>query len=239
MQSKSLCATAALALLGGCALSPATAPVIATPAHFDAIPPSWTEAAPADTGARGPWWQAFGDPVLNDLENDADQASPTLAAALARRDEARSVLGETAAAQLPEIDGVASAERQRESQDRPFSLGNSTTFNDYRVGAQLSYEVDLWGRVRNSVRAARSEARATDADLASARLSLQASVADAYVRLRGLDAEREDDHDLNDEERDHQVHHGRNATTVVERYDDERRHDRRRTADGVADAGAA
>jgi multidrug efflux system outer membrane protein len=177
-------------LLAGCAQAPAPRPVaVATPAHFDAIPPSWTEAAPADGTPRGAWWQAFGDPVLDDLEARADKASPTLAAVLARRDEARAVLGQTAAALVPEVDGVASAEREREAQDRPLTTGSAVTYNAYTVGAQLSYEIDLWGRVRNSVAAARSEARATEADLASARLSLQAQVADAYARLRGLDAE--------------------------------------------------
>lgn len=180
----------AVLMLGGCSLSPVQRPVtVAAPAQFDAIPPSWSVAAPADSSPRGPWWQAFGDTVLNDLETRAETASPTLALALARRDEARAVLGQSAAALVPEIDALASAERQRESQNRPLSVDKAATFNDYRVGPQLSYEVDLWGRVRNSVAAARSEARATEADLASVRLSLQASVADAYARLRGLDAE--------------------------------------------------
>jgi len=190
VRSRTLAGTIALGLLAGCAQAPAPRPVaVATPAHFDAIPPSWTEAAPADGAPRGAWWQAFGDPVLDDLEARADKASPTLAAVLARRDEARAVLGQTAAALVPEVDGVASAEREREAQDRPLTTGSAVTYNAYTVGAQLSYEIDLWGRVRNSVAAARSEARATEADLASARLSLQAQVADAYARLRGLDAE--------------------------------------------------
>jgi len=193
MRNKHLIAAAPLLLgvvLGGCTLTPTPRPLVVTPAHYDAIPPSWPEAAPADTAARGPWWQAFGDPVLDDLETRADAASPTLAAALARRNEARAVLGQASATLVPEIDGVGSAERERESQNRPAGTGRAATLSDYRVGAQLTYEVDLWGRVRNLVRAARSEAHASDADLASVRLSLQASVADAYARLRGLDAEQ-------------------------------------------------
>jgi multidrug efflux system outer membrane protein len=191
MPNRPLAALATALALSGCAAGPPPRqPIIPTPDHFDAIPPSWTEATPADAAPRGPWWQAFGDPVLDDLEARAEQASPTLAAALARRDEARAVLGQTAAALVPEIDGVGTAQREREALDRPGTLGTAPTFNDYRVGAQLSYEVDLWGRVRNTVRAARSEVGATQADLAAARLSLQASVADAYVRLRGLDAEQ-------------------------------------------------
>lgn len=190
MRNSALLGTAALILLGGCSTDAAVHPAaLATPAHFDAILPAWTEAAPADAVPRGAWWQAFGDPVLDDLEQRAQAASPSLAAALARRDEARAVLGQNAAAQFPEIDGQASAERQRQAQDRPFSTGSAARFNTYQVGAQLSYEVDLWGHVRNAVAAARYEAHASEADLASAQLSLQAAVADAYARLRGIDAE--------------------------------------------------
>jgi len=192
MRSKHLVLASPLVLgmaLGGCALTPKTLPVVASPPHFDNIPADWSEAMPADTAPRGPWWYAFNDPVLNDMEARADAASPTLAAALARRDEARAVLGETSAALLPEVDAVGSAERERVAKNRPSSLGYAATYNDYTAGAQLNYELDLWGRVRNTVRAAKSEERATEADLASVKLSLQASVADAYVRLRGLDAE--------------------------------------------------
>lgn len=177
-------------LLSACSLAP-DRPMPASPApeHFSTIPAGWSEAAPADAAPRGDWWLAFGDPTLNDLEARAERASPTLAAALARRDEAMAALGQARAAQLPEIDAAASGERQRESANRPLAPNGAATFNDWRVGAGASYELDLWGRVRNSVRAARAEAAASDADLASARLSLQAAVADAWVRLRGLDAE--------------------------------------------------
>lgn len=190
MRNSTLFGAAALVLLGGCSLTPPQRPAaLVTPAHFDAIPSAWTEAEPADGAARGPWWLAFGAPVLDDLEQRAQAVSPTLAAALARRDEARAVLGQSAAALVPEIDGQASAERQRGAQDRPLSTGSAVKYNTYQLGAQLSYEVDLWGHVRNAVAASRFEAGATQADLASARLSLQAAVADAYARLRGLDAE--------------------------------------------------
>jgi len=177
-------------LLGGCSLvPPPPALSSAVPDHFAEVPPAWTEAVPADRAPRGAWWQAFADPVLDDLETRAAAASPTLSAALARRDAARAVLGQAAAAEVPEIDAGASAARDRLAQDRPLSTGTAPTYNDYRVGAQLSYEVDLWGQVRATVTAARAEAMASEADLSSVRLSLQAAVADAYVRLRGLDAQ--------------------------------------------------
>jgi multidrug efflux system outer membrane protein len=187
----SRCAAVLLAaLLGGCSLTPPPPALSsAVPDHFAEVPPSWTEATPADHTPRGPWWQAFADPVLDDLEARAQAASPTLAVALARRDAARAVLGQAAAAQVPEVDAGGSVSRDRLAQDRPLSTGTAPTYNDYRIGAQLSYEVDLWGQVRATVTAARAEAQASEADLASVRLILQAAVADAYVRLRGLDAQ--------------------------------------------------
>ncbi|EGD57490.1 RND efflux system outer membrane lipoprotein [Novosphingobium nitrogenifigens DSM 19370] len=178
--------------LAGCSLAPKPRSLaISTPDTFAETPANWAQATPLDGSDRGEWWAGFGDPVLDDLETRAAKASPTLEAALARREEARAVLHQQAAQYLPEIDATASAARNRVARDRPLSAGHSATYDDYRIGSQLSYEVDLWGRVRNSVAAARAESKASDADLASIRLSLQASVADAYARLRGLDAEED------------------------------------------------
>ena len=144
-----------------------------------------------DAAPRGDWWMAFGDPTLNDLEARADKASPTLAAALARYDQARAIARIENADLFPEISANGSAARTRLSAGRPQTSGAPVTYNDFSVGASLSYEIDLWGRIRNQVKAANSEAQASAADLALARLSLQASVADAYFRLRGLDAQAE------------------------------------------------
>ena len=183
----------ALALAGtalsGCDMAPAYHPAtVAVPDYFAALP-GWEEARPADAAPRGAWWKGFNDPQLDALEEQAEKASPTLANALARYDAARAAAGVSAAALLPEVDGGASAERTRVSANRPSAVGGPMTYDLYNVGASLSYEVDFWGHVRNSVKAARAEAQATAGDLASARLSLQAEVADAYVRLRGLDAQ--------------------------------------------------
>jgi multidrug efflux system outer membrane protein len=129
--------------------------------------------------------------VLDDLEDRAEKASPTLAAALARYDQAQAVVKGERASLVPEIDASGSFARTRVSADRPLSNGSAQTYNNAIVGGGLSYEVDLWGRIRASVSAARAEAQASDEDVVSARLSLQTSVADAYARLRGLDAEAE------------------------------------------------
>lgn len=179
----------ALALLGGCSMAPAYAPpTTPVPQNYREVA-GWTTATPLDTAPRAAWWTVFNDPVLNDLETRAEQASPTLAAALARYDQARATARIESADLYPQISAGGDASRQRVSGNRFGGNGNAQTYNDFQLGGALDYELDLWGRIRNSVKAARAEAGASGADLASARLSLQAAVADAYARLRGLDAQ--------------------------------------------------
>ncbi|HEX8055085.1 MAG TPA: efflux transporter outer membrane subunit [Novosphingobium sp.] len=176
-------------LLAGCSMAPDyKPPQTAVPTAYKETA-GWTAAEPMDGLPRGAWWDVFGDPVLDDLETRAEAASPTLAAALARYDQARAAARVDAADLFPQVGVESDAGRQRLSANRP--LGNATpqTYNDFSVGGTLDYELDLWGRIRNGVKASRADAQASAADLASARLSLQASVADAYIRLRGLDAQ--------------------------------------------------
>ena len=184
-----MAAMIAPALLGACSMAPAYHPpqTAAPPAYKEVA--GWTEATPLDGAPRTAWWEAFGDPVLNDLEIRAEKASPTLAAALARYDQALAAARVERADLFPTIAAGADASRQRVSGTRFGGDGSARTYNDFSVGGALDYELDLWGRIRNSVAAARADAEASEADLASARLSLQAAVADAYARLRGLDAQ--------------------------------------------------
>jgi len=184
-------ATIAAALaLAGCNLAPDYAPPqVAAPAAYGNIGP-WAPAAPADTASRGPWWAQFADPVLDDLEQRIETASPQLAAALARYDQARAYRQQARSELFPEIGAQASAERDRVSARRPLAgTSGAQRYNDYVVGASASYELDLWGRVRNMVSAGRANEQASAADLANVRLSLQAELADDYFRMRGLDAE--------------------------------------------------
>ena len=182
------------ALVSGCSLAPAYHPAaVPVPAQYKEAAitplPGWTTAVPMDHSDRGAWWRGFNDPLLDDLETRADAASPTLAAALARYDQARAQVGIAVGSEFPEIDATGQASRDRVSAHAPTNtLGRPVTYNNYIVGGTLSYEVDLWGRIRNTVKAARADAAASNDDLASARLSLHAAVADAYIRLRGLDA---------------------------------------------------
>ncbi|MBC2666085.1 efflux transporter outer membrane subunit [Novosphingobium flavum] len=175
--------------LAACSSAPAyNPPKIAAPARFKEVA-GWTEAAPHDDAPRGDWWSVYQDPALDALEQQALTASPTLAAALARYDQARAAARESEAALYPTVGIEGAAARARVSRNRPLTNGSAVTYDNYVGGGGVDYEIDLWGRVRASVAAGKADAQASQADLASARLSLQAAVADAYFRLRGLDAQ--------------------------------------------------
>jgi outer membrane protein, multidrug efflux system len=184
-----LAAAAAALALAGCQLAPPYAPP-ATPiaATYKEQGP-WTPAAPADAQARGQWWAMFSDPILDGLEARAETANPSLAAAVAAYDQARALAAQARAGLVPEIDGQALSNRQRTSANAPLRGGPAETFTTNQVGASLAYEIDLWGRLRNIARGAGARAQASEADLRSMRLSLQAELADDYLTLRGLDAQ--------------------------------------------------
>ncbi|THD63436.1 efflux transporter outer membrane subunit [Phenylobacterium sp.] len=185
-----LFATAASALaLAACSLAPPYAPPATPVAQAFKEQGPWTPAQPADAQPRGQWWAMFSDPVLDDLEGRAEKANPTLAAAVAAYDQARALAAQARAGLVPEVDGSALANRQRRSDNQPLRVGGPDAYSTGQVGASVAYEIDLWGRLRNISRGAGERAQASQADLRSARLSLQADLADDYVTLRGLDAQ--------------------------------------------------
>jgi NodT family efflux transporter outer membrane factor (OMF) lipoprotein len=147
-------------------------------------------AAPADTHERGVWWTAFGDARLDALERQALGANPTLAQAEARYRQARALLRQDRAAALPTASVSASATRSQAPARRGSSVAAITApFDQYTVSGDLSWEADLWGRVRQTVSAGRATAQAAAGDVESARLSLTAQLASDYFQLRSLDAE--------------------------------------------------
>ncbi len=181
---------AAAVTLGGCSLAPRlTLPdVPIAPAYKEQAP--WTPAQPADGLPRGQWWTMFGDPELNGLQQRLTAHSPDLAAALARYTQAKAFSDQLRSGLFPSLVLGADAERDRESDMKPLRGSNAPAYyNSFTVGVQANYELDLWGRIRNEVAAGRYEAQASAADLESARLSLQAELADDYIVLRGLDSQ--------------------------------------------------
>jgi NodT family efflux transporter outer membrane factor (OMF) lipoprotein len=176
---------------GACSLAPTyTKPTIDAPQAFKETGP-WQTAAPADELDASDWWHRYGDATLDELEAKVDAANPDLAAAEERYALARGFVGEATSGLFPRIDATDLSTKNRQSDNRPLrSASQPAEYEDRLLGAQLGYELDLWGRVRNLVAASRANAQASKADLASVRLSLHAELANAYISLRGLDAQQ-------------------------------------------------
>jgi NodT family efflux transporter outer membrane factor (OMF) lipoprotein len=185
-----LAMAAAVAMLGGCSLAPTYhAPSLPPmPGSFKEAGTAWQVAQPSDQLPRGSWWALYGDGTLSQLESKLDADNPTLAAALARYDTARAFESQLRSGMFPSLDFAANPQRARQSNNRP--LRGSDQPNEYdadTVGVEANYDLDLWGRIRNEVSQGHAMSQAAQADLASAKLSLEAQLADEYVRLRGYD----------------------------------------------------
>jgi NodT family efflux transporter outer membrane factor (OMF) lipoprotein len=182
--------TAFIALaMTACSLAPPyKAPdVPVAPQYANAVSP-WTEAKPADRLSRDSWWTLYGDARLDALQAKLLANNASLAAALAHYEQSEAVLRQVRAGLFPQIGLNANGTRNRESDTRPLRGATSPSYYDsYTIGAQLDYEVDLWGRVRDTVTAGKAEQVAAADDLAAARLSLQAQLADSYLQLNGFD----------------------------------------------------
>jgi NodT family efflux transporter outer membrane factor (OMF) lipoprotein len=153
---------------------------------------NWKEAQPNDQNLGGNWWEMFQDPQLNALESQVNVSNQNLKAAEAQYTQARALLRYNRAAYFPTITAGADASRNRISNNRPPSFTtNGRTYTDYQIPFQLSYELDVWGRVRRTVESYREQAQASAADLATVNLSMHAQVALFYFQARVLDAEEQ------------------------------------------------
>ncbi|HEY2781156.1 MAG TPA: efflux transporter outer membrane subunit [Steroidobacteraceae bacterium] len=180
------CAT----VIGGCSLAPPYhVPSVSVPDAYKEEGP-WLAATPSDELSRGAWWLRYEDPTLTTLEAKVDAANPDIGVAAARFAQARALAAEANAGRYPTLGAGALVTRDRQSDHRPLrSPAQPAEYDDYAVGGVLSYEVDLWGRVRNLAVIGRASAQASAGDLESVRLSLHAELAVDYFNLRGLDAE--------------------------------------------------
>ena len=151
----------------------------------------WKLARPSDTIPRGKWWEIFGDPQLNALEEQVSEANQNVKVAEAHFRQARALIGFARAGLFPTVSAGFSASSLRDSTNRPFvTSANGASTGDFLLTGDISYEIDLWGRIRRSVTAAREEAQATAGDLESARLSIQAELAVDYLEVRSADAQQ-------------------------------------------------
>jgi len=181
----------AAALLGACSLAPRYRPPAKQPVDRFAEAGDWMPAQPGDHASRGKWWEAFGEPTLDELEQRLSQSNPDLQAAVARFAEARAVALRARSDVFPTVDAHTSATRERSSGNAPLASllgGKPSTYNDFVAGLGLAWEIDLFGRLRNTAAAARAEAEASAADLSAVELALRAELATDYFALRGDDA---------------------------------------------------
>ncbi|MEW6307185.1 MAG: efflux transporter outer membrane subunit [Verrucomicrobiota bacterium] len=185
----SLFAVVTLAL-AGCAVGPNyLRPTTETPAHYKAEAlGSWKEGQPVDHAPKGDWWELFGDPTLNDLQSRALGANQELKAAIARVEQARAAARVSRSELLPALNADPGYTRQRYSPNQVPGFGGMTA-NNFRAPLDLSYEIDLWGRVRRGFESARADAQASLAAFHNVLLVLHADVAQTYFALRALDAE--------------------------------------------------
>jgi multidrug efflux system outer membrane protein len=186
-----LCLIGSVLLLAGCAVGPdykrpSPAP---TPAAWKAGSP-WKEGQPRDAEIKQSFWEIFDDPILSGLEQEATTNSPDVAAAFERVEEARAVARITRADLFPNASFDPNANRTHYSPGRtaqPGSVALPYTGNQFTMPVDVSYEVDLWGRVRRSFQAAREQAQSSAADYQSVLLAVQAEVAQNYFLIRSTD----------------------------------------------------
>lgn len=166
-------------VLGGCMVGPDyQRPFLSVPAHYKAAP-GWVKAQPDDAAAKGNWWENFNDPVLNKLEPEVAIHNASLAADYYAYQQAVAITQEARGGLFPSLSLTGGATRARQN----VGLGTSGDFE-----GQVSWSLDLWGKIRRQVESDAAQAQVSAADLANATLSAQATLASDYVYLRSADA---------------------------------------------------
>ncbi len=175
-------------LIGGCSLAPTLkTPQVPGGDTFKETG-SWTQAQPADRLPRDRWWSLYGSGEIDDLQTRLISGNPSLAASLANYAQARALSDQARAGFFPTLGLNAGVARARESANAPLISALTPRYYDTNIlGGSISYELDLWGQIRNEVAAGAANAAAAAADLENARLSLNAQLVDDYVQLRSLD----------------------------------------------------
>ncbi|MEM5338933.1 efflux transporter outer membrane subunit [Paraburkholderia azotifigens] len=186
-------ALAGTSLLAACTLGPdyrrPTAPTAATYKELEGT--GWKTAEPADAHIRSAWWEVYNDAALNALEQQVASENQNVQAAQARFRAARSQVAQFRSQFFPVVTMNGGYSRARSSENVKFKSTAGKTLDDWIVGADATWEPDLWGRVSRSVEGARANAQASAADAQSALLSMQAELATDYFELRGIDRERQ------------------------------------------------
>jgi NodT family efflux transporter outer membrane factor (OMF) lipoprotein len=193
-----LSASAGALLLAGCMVGPQykrpaaiTAPTFKEAPSDQSASDGWKPGQPSDQKLKGNWWSLYQDAQLDALEAQVDTANQTLKLAEANFRAARTAVGLARSYEAPTIGTGVSAETLRESANEPYFLTNlaNNGGGNFTLPVDLNYEVDLWGRIRRGVTAAKEQAQASAADMETVRLSLHAELAIDYFGLRSADGQ--------------------------------------------------
>ncbi len=150
----------------------------------------WRVAQPKDNCIKGAWWEIFNDPQLNALEEQVNISDQNVIAAEAQFRAARALVQQARAAYFPTVAAVPSFTRTRSAVSGG-SQRSASGVSNYQLPVDVSWEPDVWGRVRRTVEASQANAQASEADLGAVRLSDQAELAQDYFQLRTLDAQKQ------------------------------------------------
>src|SRR5580704_15617876 len=191
-------------LIAGCTVGPKYhTPTVDTPAAFKELTPAdyattggWKVAQPKDDTIRGKWWEIFNEPELNALEEKVNVSNQSIAASAASFLAARALVKEARSQLFPTVTTNPAITVQRPSATTGASSGSGTgakssstgTFTDYDLPFDATWQPDLFGRIRNTVKSAAYGAQASAADLENTRLTIQGEVVSDYFQLRGQDA---------------------------------------------------
>ncbi len=204
-RSRQVCSFLTMTLLvGGCNVGPKyRTPTVQSPGNYKELTPAdfpntdgWKVAQPSDSALRNNWWETFNDPELNKLEEQVNVSNQTIVAATANFFAARAIVREARSQFFPTVTGGVTIAESRQISTRGGSSATTGTSNSngafqgplYTLSFDATYVPDLWGRVRNTVRADIAAAQVSAADLANARLTEQADLAVDYFELRTEDA---------------------------------------------------
>ncbi len=177
----------------GCTVGPKYhPPAVQAPSAYKEVG-DWKPAQPNDQNLGGNWWTIFQDPQLDSLEQQINVGNQNLKAAEAQFRQARAALRYNRADYYPTVTAGATASRQRISGRRPpaTSIFDGITYSDFVLPFSVSYQADVWGRIRKNVESYREQAQASAADLATVNLSMHADLAIDYFQARSLDAEEQ------------------------------------------------
>src|SRR5580692_7136231 len=187
--------------VAGCTVGPnyhrPTAPAAPAFKESAVVPPpdlpggGWKQVSPNDSALRPNWWEIYQDPQLDKLEQQVAISNQTLKASYEQYMQARAAIQVARAQYFPTVQAGPSASRNRQSENRPLRVTSSkSTYNDFILQGQVSWEPDLWGNIRRQVESQRGTASASAADLANVDLSLRSELATDYFELRGLDTQQ-------------------------------------------------